>query len=86
MSSFLFWNQKGEFFHNLAPWNLSLSTPHVSRGLAVADYDNDGAIDLAIMDRDAGVRLLHNRCPPATGSSCGCAAWSAAEPSPVGRR
>jgi len=61
MDSFLFWNSGGKSFFNLAPWNRSLSEPHVSRGLAVADYDNDGAIDLLILDRDAGVRLLHNQ-------------------------
>jgi enediyne biosynthesis protein E4 len=63
MPSFLFWNQKGEFFHDLAPWNLSLSTPHASRGLAVADYNNDGAMDIAIVDHGEGIRLLRNDIP-----------------------
>jgi tetratricopeptide (TPR) repeat protein len=63
MPSFLFWNQKGEFFHNLAPWNVALSTPHASRGLAVADYNNDGALDIAIVDHGEGVRLLRNDVP-----------------------
>jgi hypothetical protein len=31
MSSFLFWNARGEYFHDLAPWNRSLAQPHVSR-------------------------------------------------------
>ncbi len=61
MDSFLFWNSHGKSFFNLAPWNRSLSELHVSRGLAVADYDNDGAPDLLIVDRDGGVRLLHNQ-------------------------
>lgn len=60
MPSFLFWNSNGTFFHDLAPWNRSLSQPHVSRGLAVADYDNDGSMDIAIVDQNEGVRLLHN--------------------------
>ncbi len=60
MPSFLFWNRRGEFFHDLAPWNVSLSTPHASRGLAVADYNNDGAMDIAIVDHGEGVRLLRN--------------------------
>ncbi|HZP16729.1 MAG TPA: VCBS repeat-containing protein, partial [Terriglobales bacterium] len=51
MASFLFWNAQGSFFHDLAPWNRSLSQPHVSRGLAVADYDNDGAVDIAVVDQ-----------------------------------
>lgn len=60
MPSFLFWNRRGEYFYNLAPLNPALSTPHVSRGLAVADYDNDGDVDILIVDRDGGVRLLRN--------------------------
>ncbi len=63
MPSFLFWSQKGEFFHDLAPWNVSLSAPHASRGLAVADYNNDGAMDIAIVDHSEGVRLLRNDIP-----------------------
>jgi enediyne biosynthesis protein E4 len=31
MPSFLFWNARGEFFHDLVPWNRSLAQPHVSR-------------------------------------------------------
>jgi len=61
--SFLFWNAQGTFFDDLAPWNHSLSQPHVSRGLAVADYDNDGAMDIAIVDQSEGVRLLRNDIP-----------------------
>ena len=60
MPSFLFWNDQGNFFHDLAPWNRSLSQPHVSRGLAVADFNNDGAVDVAIVDHGEGVRLLRN--------------------------
>ena len=60
MPSFLFWNGQGDFFHDLAPWNRSFSQPHVSRGLAVADYNNDGAMDVAIVDQGEGVRLLRN--------------------------
>jgi tetratricopeptide (TPR) repeat protein len=63
MSSFLFWNAHGDFFHDLAPWNRSLSQPHVSRGLAVADFNNDGAMDVAIVDQGEGVRLLRNDIP-----------------------
>jgi len=63
MPSFLFWNAQGNFFHDLAPWNRSLSQPHVSRGLAVADYNNDGAMDVAIVDQGEGVRLLRNDIP-----------------------
>jgi tetratricopeptide (TPR) repeat protein len=63
MPSFLFWNRVGEYFHDLAPWNRSLAQPHVSHGLAVADYDNDGAADIAIVDHGEGIRLLRNDVP-----------------------
>jgi tetratricopeptide (TPR) repeat protein len=58
--SFLFWNDHHRFFHNLAPLNKSLSEPHVSRGLAVADFNNDGAMDILISHLDGGVQLLRN--------------------------
>jgi hypothetical protein len=58
--TFLFWNRRGEYFYNLAPLNAALSKPEVSRGLAVADYDNDGAMDILIAHLGAGVQLLHN--------------------------
>jgi enediyne biosynthesis protein E4 len=63
MPSFLFWNAQGDFFYNLAPWNRNFSQPHVSRGLAVADYNNDGAMDVAIVDQGEGVRLLRDDIP-----------------------
>jgi len=34
--------------------------PSVARGLAIADYDNDGDVDILIVRRDAGVQLLSN--------------------------
>jgi type 1 glutamine amidotransferase/Tfp pilus assembly protein PilF len=58
--SFLFWNRRGEFFHNLAPLSPALSEQHNSRGLALADYDNDGKLDILIADLGEGVRLLRN--------------------------
>lgn len=63
MTSFLFWNEHGDFFHDLAPWNRSFSQPHVSHGLAVADFNNDGAMDVVIVDHGEGVRLLRNDIP-----------------------
>ncbi len=63
MPSFLFWNAQGKFFHDLAPWNRSFAQPHVSRGLAVGDFNNDGAMDVAIVDQGEGVRLLRNDIP-----------------------
>jgi tetratricopeptide (TPR) repeat protein len=57
---FLFWNRRGEFFFNLAPGCKPLSEKHLSRGLAVADYDNDGAMDVLIAQLGEGVQLLRN--------------------------
>ncbi len=61
--SFLFWNRRGESFHNLAPLIEGLRTPHVSRGLACADFDGDGDMDFAIADLGEGVRLYRNDFP-----------------------
>ena len=58
--AFLFWNDHNRYFHNLAPLNQSLSERHVSRGLAVSDFDNDGAMDILISFLGEGVQLLRN--------------------------
>ena len=57
---FLFWNRHGEYFYNLAPRSPPLSQPHVARGLAVADYDNDGDVDVLIVRHGEPVQLLRN--------------------------
>jgi Tfp pilus assembly protein PilF len=63
MRSFLFWNQQGKFFHDLAQHSETLSKAHVSRGLAVSDFDGDGDLDFTVVDLDGGVRLLRNDMP-----------------------
>jgi tetratricopeptide (TPR) repeat protein len=57
---FLFWNRRGEHFHDLAPASPPLAVPHVGRGLAVSDYDTDGDLDLLIVRHGEGVQLLRN--------------------------
>lgn len=56
----LFWNQQGQFFHNIAPLHPGLAEKHVSRGLALSDFDNDGDMDFIIADLGEGVRLFRN--------------------------
>jgi enediyne biosynthesis protein E4 len=36
-------------------------TPYVGRGLAAADYDNDGALDLLLVDAEGSPHLLRNQ-------------------------
>jgi enediyne biosynthesis protein E4 len=57
---FLFWNQRGHFFHNIAPLDRELSERHVSRGLACADFDADGDLDFMVSDLGESVRLFRN--------------------------
>ncbi|MBI4326582.1 MAG: VCBS repeat-containing protein [Chloroflexi bacterium] len=57
---FLFWNRCGEHFYNLAPLHKSFAEPHVSRGLAVSDYVNDGDMDLLVVHLGEGVQLWRN--------------------------
>ncbi len=43
------------------PWNL----PQLGRGLAVADMDNDGRVDVLIVNQGKPLTYLHNQSPPA---------------------
>lgn len=43
----------------------ALAQAHVSRGLAVGDLDNDGAIDLVVGNNNGPAQVLHSRAAPA---------------------
>jgi hypothetical protein len=66
--------QPNQLFRNLGPdpsgqWRFTLSNddaddpisePHASRGVAASDYDNDGDVDLLLLELNEGARLLRN--------------------------
>jgi hypothetical protein len=56
----LFENNRGLFKENAAGHGAVLTKPQVSRGLAVGDYDNDGALDLLVTNCGGAPSLLHN--------------------------
>ncbi|RMH18828.1 MAG: hypothetical protein D6696_12250 [Acidobacteria bacterium] len=58
--AFLFWNEAGRRFHDLAPASPPFATPRVGRGLALSDYDRDGDLDLLLVDLGGGAVLLAN--------------------------
>ncbi len=64
---FLFWND-GDRFVDLAPWAGEATTvARNARGLALADYDRDGDLDLAIATSNGGPVLLRNDAAPKAG-------------------
>jgi enediyne biosynthesis protein E4 len=51
---------RGTHFDDLTPTALSGLPPVVGRGLATGDYDNDGKVDVLIVDSEGKPLLLHN--------------------------
>jgi hypothetical protein len=58
----LFHNQHGQVFKDEAP-RLGLDSDRDGRGIAIADFDNDGRLDIAVANANSEPLLYHNQMP-----------------------
>lgn len=61
----LLYNYRGTFYNLPAKLTGRAAEPMLGRGLAAADYDQDGRLDLLVVDDSGHVVLLHNETRPA---------------------
>lgn len=61
----LFRNREGARFEEIADLQQlgGLAEPHLGRGLAVGDFDNDGRVDALALNQNGPAQLLHNQTP-----------------------
>jgi hypothetical protein len=61
----LFHNREGKYFDNIgASAGEAFARPILGRGLATADFDNDGRVDVLVVDYEGAPLLLHNVSAP----------------------
>jgi hypothetical protein len=58
--SVLLYNHEGRFYEASSKLEGAAAAPILGRGLARGDYDNDGRIDLLVVNEQGQVQLLHN--------------------------
>ncbi len=57
----LYWNLNGQEFHDMSSTSgLGIAAPHSSRGVAVGDLDNDGAMEIVVVNLFEPPSLLKN--------------------------
>jgi hypothetical protein len=60
----LFWNRgDGQFFDMSSTGGPGITAKHASRGLAVADFDNDGSMEIVVVNLFEPPSLLKNFAP-----------------------
>ena len=64
-STILYTNDKGTFVDDSKFCGPDIQRPIVGRGLAIGDYDNDGRVDVLVVDSEGSPLLLHNETTPA---------------------
>ena len=83
MQNRLYWQKSPEdgFFEVSAVSDEVFPRSRVSRGAAFADYDNDGCVDVFLVNHQDRPALLKNECPTQTdGSRSGSNQRAASEP------
>jgi hypothetical protein len=62
----LYWNRgDGQFFDLSPAAGSGIAAQHSSRGLAVGDLDNDGNLEIVVVNMGEAPSLLKNKVPPA---------------------